>query len=93
MDLEEGVCAGCGKPLGARANWRTANEGRAYHNDCPIPELPSEPPLLPDRPPPPPPEPPTSLTEFTERKAREAIHGRGTKTLHEDATEHGEGDA
>lgn len=74
MDLNEAVCAACGKPLGIRANWHTANEGRAYHNDCPVPD--------PDSFKPPPVE---SLSEFVERKARSAMYGRGTRTLEQDA--------
>ena len=79
MDLDEGVCAHCGKPLGIRANWRVANEGRAYHNDCPIPEPTEEEPRKVE-----------SLSEFAERKARSAIHGRGARTLEQDAKERGD---
>lgn len=73
MDLDEGVCADCGKPLGARVNWCLAGNGRAYHNDCePGPE------------PEPREEPEESLTEHAERVARRAIHGPGSRALEED---------
>lgn len=73
MDLDEGVCAACGKPLGIRANWRTANEGRAYHNDCePVAEFNGE-----ER------REGESLGEFAERKARNVMHGKGQQQLGE----------
>lgn len=62
MDLDDGVCAACGQPLGIRANWRIANGGRAYHNDC---EPAGDEGLVPDDD-----EEGESLTEFAERKAR-----------------------
>lgn len=72
MDLDEGVCAGCGKPLGIRANWRPGPAGRAYHNDCePAPE--SEPRE----------EPKETLGEHVERVARKIVHGPGAMTLDE----------
>lgn len=76
MSMEEGVCAGCGKVLGPRANWHAMPDGRAYHHGCEPPE----------KEPAPPPEPKVeSLTEFAERKARHAIHGRDQRTLEEDS--------
>ncbi|HEV2789889.1 MAG TPA: hypothetical protein VGV69_01150 [Solirubrobacterales bacterium] len=76
MDLEEGVCASCGKPLGPRANWHIppGRGGRAFHNDCPIP-------------PPEPDDPPSTgepLGKFFERKARAAMQGRGQQFLDTD---------
>ena len=78
MSMEDGACAGCGKPLGPRINWHVppGQDGRAYHNDC----EPSEP--EPEKP-----RPKETLTEFVERKARDAMHGRGQGTLEEDACE------
>lgn len=74
MDLQEGVCAGCGKSLGIPADWRLI-EGRAYHHSC--------------EPAPPPADPPErkvqSLGEFVERKARNVMHGRGQRTFEEDS--------
>lgn len=53
MQVDEGICAGCGKVLGPRAFWHVPSkaDGRAYHLDCPMPEREPEPPLL--APPPP----------------------------------------
>lgn len=58
MQVDEGICAGCGKALGPRAFWHVppGGDGRAYHLDCPVSEREPEPPLLP--PPPPAPAPP-----------------------------------
>lgn len=69
MDLDEGVCAACGQPLGIRANWRVANGGRAYHNDC---EPAGDEGLVPDVP-----ERGKSNRDFYERKARDVLRGKG----------------
>lgn len=74
MDLSEGACASCGRELGPRSEWHVIADGRAFHNGCEPAPPPADPP---------PPNVP-SLTEFAERKARDAIHGRGQKTLEED---------
>lgn len=74
MDLAEGLCAGCAKPLGIRANWRMVDD-RAYHNDCEAPEPSPESSSASES---------QSLSEFAERKARNVLHGRGQRTLEED---------
>jgi hypothetical protein len=74
VELDEGVCAACGKPLGIRANWHLANEGRAYHNDCvPSESLGGEASANVE-----------SLGDFAERKARRVLHGAGARTLDDD---------
>lgn len=73
MDLDEGVCAACGKPLGLRAGWRMANGGRAYHNEC-EPTVEAEPQGRTNV---------RSLGDFAERKARNVLHGKGQQQLEE----------
>jgi hypothetical protein len=70
VDLAEGICAACGKPLGPRAEWYTAPSGRAYHHGCepsPAAEAAEE-----DQ---------ESLTKHAERAARRVIHGPGQQSL------------
>lgn len=74
MDLDDGVCASCGQPLGIRANWRIANGGRAYHNDC---EPAGDEGLVPEDTA----DESESLSEFAERKARGVMHGKGQQQL------------
>ncbi len=74
MDLDEGVCAACGKPLGPRANWRIANEGRAYHLDCePSPKREAQDLANVE-----------SLGEYAERKFRGVMYGKGQQQLREE---------
>lgn len=74
ISFDEGVCAGCGEPLGPPVNWRMLPTGQAYHNDCDPPEPRPEEPFMPKQ----------TLTEVVERKARNAMYGRGQRTLEED---------
>jgi hypothetical protein len=70
ISMSEAVCAGCGKPLGPRVNWRTIETGQAYHYER-EPEKPARR--------------GKTLTEHVERAARNVLHGKGQRTLEEDA--------
>lgn len=75
QDLDEAVCAACGKPLGIRANWHPTEDGRAVHNTCELAPPRPESHAAPDN--------VLRMSKFDE-VARNVLHGKGQRTLGED---------